>query len=148
MSPGMAVAHVRIAFKKQGAEWVAFPIDFNTLEALADSDKYYPATVSWTVVFNGKKVGAIESMNPGPLHGYGDVGTHTITAPTSLIPRITIGAADFSHFGNASKIEATCAGIRSEFQRPGWMEANHINDCRESRGNKEFQDSVPFIGAV
>jgi hypothetical protein len=38
LSPGMAVAHVRIAFKKQGAEWVAFPTEFNTVEALADSE--------------------------------------------------------------------------------------------------------------
>jgi hypothetical protein len=49
---------------------------------------------------------------------------------------------------NPIKIEATCAGIRSEFQRPGRMEADQVNECGESRGNKEFQDSAPFIGAV
>lgn len=86
-SPAMSVPHVRVAFQKKGAQWVPFRTDFKTPETLAESYKFYPETVIWSVVSGGKKIGVIASKNPGPPNSHGDVGTQTITTERARIPR-------------------------------------------------------------
>ena len=79
LAPAMSSVHVRIAFQKQGSAWVPMKSSFDTSDALAQADRYYPATVNWTVVFDGKRIGTITSRSPGQLDAYGDVGTQIIT---------------------------------------------------------------------
>lgn len=96
LSPAMSSIHVRVAFKKDGADWIPMKGSFGTPEALSQADRYFPATVNWTVVFSGKSLGTIASKNSGPPKGYGDIGTQTITTQPTDIPLVKTGASNFS----------------------------------------------------
>jgi hypothetical protein len=84
LSPAMSSIHVRVAFQKYGADWVPMKGTFGTPEALLHADSYFPATMNWTVVFDGKSIGTIASKNSGPPMGYGDVGTQSITTKPTI----------------------------------------------------------------
>jgi hypothetical protein len=100
LSPAMSTIHVRVAFQKNGADWIPMKGTFGTPEALSRADSYFPASVNWTIVFSGKSIGTIDSKNPGPPMGYGDVGTQSITTKPADIPLIKTGATDF-YYGDS-----------------------------------------------
>jgi hypothetical protein len=100
LSPAMSSIHVRVAFQKNGADWIPLKGTFGTPEALSHADTYFPATVNWTVVFGGKNIGTITSKNSGPPMGYGDVGTQSITTKPMDIPLIKTGASNF-YYGDS-----------------------------------------------
>lgn len=87
--------HVRIAFEKKGGIWRPMKTDFNTQETLSEANRYYPKTVNWTVIYNGKQIGKISSKDPGSYQAYGDIGTQIITTKTADIPQIRTAASDF-----------------------------------------------------
>src|SRR5689334_18725256 len=66
LSPAMASPHVRVAFKKNGAEWIA-------------ASSAIPQTMTWTVVFDGRALGTIGSSTKSSS-AYGDVNTQTLAA--------------------------------------------------------------------
>jgi hypothetical protein len=87
-----ARTHVRIAFRKDGAEWKAMPGELGT-----------PESLQWTVVFDGRTLGTATSRNPGELHWYADVGTHILTSRAA--PEIRTDAADF-RYGSGARAKA------------------------------------------
>ena len=98
-----ARTHVRIAFRRDGAAWTPMPSDFATPSALAVAHRLYPEGLTWTVVFNGRSLGSIESRSPGALHWYADVGVQVVT--TRPVPVVRARAADFSYgSGVAAKV--------------------------------------------
>ncbi len=145
LSPGMAVPHVRIAFQKRGSEWVPLRTDFNTPETLAESGRYYPLTLNWTVVFDGKQIGAITSQNPGPLHWYGDVGTQTITTAQNLIPRIMIGVSEFSHFDNPAKSRPLVLVSAPNFKDPEGWKPTTLSPVEKALAIKNFRKRFPSL---
>jgi hypothetical protein len=92
--------HVRIAFQREGSEWKPMDTAFGTPAALADVSHYYPPSVNWTVVFNGKAIGHISSRDPGALHWYADVGTQIITTAAAHVPVVRTGAGEFVYVIN------------------------------------------------
>jgi hypothetical protein len=145
LSPAMSVAHVRVAFQKRGAEWVPLKTDFNTPEALAESHKYYPDAVSWTVVFDGKRIGTIESKNPGASGAYGDVGTQTITTDHALIPKISSRAADFSHFDNPAKTRPLVLVSAPHFKDPEGWKPTTLSEVEKKEAIKNFRNRFPSL---
>jgi hypothetical protein len=49
LSPAMSSVHARVAFQKNGADWIPMKGTFGTPEALSQAASYFPATVNWTV---------------------------------------------------------------------------------------------------
>src|SRR5687768_15021287 len=45
---------VRVAFRKEGGQWKAYPTDFDTEEELLKATRSYPAEVAWTVCSDGR----------------------------------------------------------------------------------------------
>jgi len=121
LSPAMSSIHVRVAFEKDGADWVPMKGTFGTPEALLQADRYFPSAVNWTVVFSGKSIGAIASKNSGPPMGYGDVGTQTITTQLTDIPLVETGAADFYYGDSKVRTRPLLLVSASNFKDPdGW----------------------------
>ncbi len=85
-SPAMASPHVRVAFEKKGAEWIAAP-------------RKIPQTVTWTVAFDGRALGTITSSTIASP-AYGDVNTQAVTGvpPDAILVRR--GAAGFAYTGD------------------------------------------------
>jgi len=83
LPPGMAIPHVRLAFKYRGGDWYSLSGE-------------YPSPVKWTVVFDGRAIGKIRSQaGPYPAYLGGAVGIESITTPASAVPRIKLDASAF-----------------------------------------------------
>ncbi len=145
LSPAMSVPHVRVVFQKRGMEWVPLKTDFNTPEALAESYKYYPEVVSWTVVFDGKKIGTITSKNPGSPSSYGDIGTQTITTDHAHIPQITTRVEDFSHFGNPAKSRPLVLVSVPHFKDPDGWKPSALSETEKKLAIKNFREKFPLL---
>jgi hypothetical protein len=145
LSPAMSSAHVRVAFQKRGAEWVSLKTDFNNPTALAESYKYYPDAVHWTVALHGKRIGTIESKNPGAPSAYGDVGTQTITTDRSLIPKISSGAADFSHFDNPANTRPLILVSANNFKDPDGWKSTTLSEVEKKEAIKNFRNRFPSL---
>jgi hypothetical protein len=145
LSPAMSSAHVRVAFQKLGAEWVPLKTDFSTPEALAESYKYYPDVVSWTVVFDGKRIGTIESKNPGAPAAYGDVGTQTITTDHGLIPKVSNRAADFPHFDNPANSRPLVLVSAAHFKDPEGWKPTTLSEAESKQAIKNFRNRFPAL---
>jgi hypothetical protein len=142
LSPAMSSVHARVAFQKQGADWVPMKSDFDNQEALAHADGYFPATVNWTVVFDGKRIGTITSRNPGPPQGYGDVGTQIITSVTTDIPRIAAGASEFYYTGFRAKSRPLLLVSLPNFKDPeGWRPAA-LSVAERALAVREFRRKI------
>jgi hypothetical protein len=145
LSTAMSVPHARVAFQKTGDEWVPFRTDFNTLDALAESYKYYPDTVGWTVVFDGKKIGAITSKNPGPPNSYGDVGAQTITTDRAHIPKITVGLSAFSHSDNPAQSRPLVLVSVPNYKDPDAWKPTHLSGAEQKLAIKSFRERYPSL---
>ena len=88
LSPAMRSPHVRVAFKKNGAGWVAAP-------------RTIPQTMTWTVVFDGRALGTITSSTEAST-AYGDVNTQALAAAPAEGILVKKGTADFSYAGDVS----------------------------------------------
>jgi hypothetical protein len=145
LSPAMSNAHVRIAFQKQDSAWIPMKSDFDTPAALAQADHYYPATVNWTVVFDGRKIGTIASKNPVQLHGYGDVGTQIITTNAANIPRISAGASNFSYTGNRARTRPLLLVSAPNFRDPDDWKPTTLSAPEKSLAIKDFRKRFPSL---
>ena len=87
--------HVRVAFVKKNDDWLPMNTKFPDQAALESINRDYPQEVHWTIVFDGKNVGAVAGRNPGALQWYGDVGVEVITSKIQDIPAIKTGSKNF-----------------------------------------------------
>ncbi len=71
---------VRVIFKWQKAEWVPFPNDCRNRTCLKTATSRYPKEISWTIAFDGKKVGNVTSRTPIDFAWYGSVGQQEISS--------------------------------------------------------------------
>jgi hypothetical protein len=145
LSPAMSSVHVRIAFQKLGSEWIPMKSAFDTLDALAQADRFYPASVNWTVVFDGKQIGTITSRSPGQLHEYGDVGTQIITTEPINIPRITEGASNFSYTHNRARTRPLLLVSAPNFKDPDDWKSTTLSAAEKSLAIKAFRKRFPSL---
>jgi hypothetical protein len=145
LSPAMSSAHVRIAFHKQDSAWTPMKSDFYSPDSLAQADTYYPATVNWTVVFEGKQIGTITSRSPGQLHWYGDVGTQIITTKPKDIPRISEGASNFSYTGFRARTRPLLLVSARNFKDPDDWKPTTLSAAEKRRAIEDFRKRFPSL---
>jgi hypothetical protein len=145
LSPAMSGAHVRIAFRKQGSAWIPMKSNFDTREALAQADRYFPTTVNWTVVFNGKQIGAIASKSSGQLQWYGDVGTQIITTKAANIPRISTDASNFRYVTWRARTRPLLLVSAPNFKDPESWKPATLFAAEKSLAIKEFRKRFPLL---
>lgn len=86
---------VRVAFKFVDGHWSSMPHEARDMASLASVQGQYPAKVSWTVAFDGKKVGVIESLrSSGGSLSYANIGVQEL-APGAVPPAIRDGATAY-----------------------------------------------------
>src|SRR5258708_11648386 len=88
-----AVADVRVAFVKRAGHWQAFPSDFGDLAELKTASRSFPQRVGWTIAFDGKPRGRVESELPEQWLAHRDVGVELIISAGKL-PRFGPPAAE------------------------------------------------------
>ncbi|MGO9802169.1 MAG: hypothetical protein ACLPTM_04930 [Steroidobacteraceae bacterium] len=130
LSPAMASPHVRVAFKKDGAEWVAAP-------------SAIPQTITWTVVFDGRALGTITSSTKASL-AYGDVNTQALAAVPANKILVREGAAGFSYTGDVRTNSRPLVVVsQRNFKDPeGWKPAA-LSPGEKQLAVKAFRSKIP-----
>jgi len=93
-----ASAEVRVAFAKRDGKWVAYRSDVGDLEELNAARRSFPQGVTWTITFDGKSRGRLESALPDRWLYYAHIGVQLIR-PNSAVPRFGKPTAEFDPFG-------------------------------------------------
>jgi len=88
---------VRVAFHRGKDGWQAFRNNVKSSEELKEAAPCYPEKASWTVCYEGRKLGEIKSHRPGSLRFYCDVGLHLIDEKEN-VPTIGEAGREFQFF--------------------------------------------------
>jgi hypothetical protein len=133
LSPGMATQHVRLAFQYRDHKWKAF-------------DDHYPASVDWTVVFDGRRIGAIQSrVSKFPAHWMGDFGIENITTAPGKVPQVHAGAANFSYTGNVSLTRPLVLVSQPHFSDPDVWKPGSLSDAEKKLAIQSFRAKVASL---
>jgi hypothetical protein len=145
LSPAMSSIHVRVAFQKNGADWIPMKGTFGAPEALLQAESYFPATVNWTVVFSGKSIGTIASKNSGPPMGYGDVGTQSITTKPTDIPLIKTDASNFYYGDSRVRTRPLLLVSAPNFKDPDGWKPTTLSLAEKQLVVKNFRKKFPKV---
>jgi len=88
---------VRVVFYKQREKWEAFPSNCPNQECLKSILAKYPKDMAWTVAFDGKILGSLESRAPKEFDFYSTVGQQTITS-NAKVPTVGEPSESFAGF--------------------------------------------------
>jgi len=78
---------VRVIFEKRGEEWTPFLNNCRNPTCLKTATSHYPTEVSWTIAFDGGKVGNLTSRTPIDFSWYGGVGQQQIISKGAVPTR-------------------------------------------------------------
>jgi hypothetical protein len=70
---------VRVIFERRGEEWTPFLNNCRNRTCLKTATSHYPRELSWTITFDGRKVGNVTSRTPTDFAWYGSIGQQEIT---------------------------------------------------------------------
>ncbi|HEX8817220.1 MAG TPA: hypothetical protein VF753_17125 [Terriglobales bacterium] len=88
---------VRAIFKKIGDDWQAFPTKTKTYHDVDALSAFYPKEMTWSIAFDGKKLGTITAETPSHFRFYSEIGIEHITSH-GQIP--TIGGKSVEYSGD------------------------------------------------
>jgi hypothetical protein len=143
LSPAMTGPHVRLAFAKQGASWAPFRTNIDTQEDLAGAGKSYPTGVTWTVVFDGRSLGAITSGSARRFDYYGDIGTLNITTPPASIPHIDSGADAFRYIDRPAQTRPLVLVSAANYRDPEHWKPTQLTAAERPAAIRAFRAQVP-----
>ena len=127
LSPAMKLPHVRVAFAKQGTDWIA-------------ASTSIPGTIKWTVVFDGKALGTITSAAFASA-AYGDLNTQTLTGDVPRNIFVSNGAATFD-YGVRAKSRPLVAVSEPNSQDPEGWKPTTLSSKERQRAVKAFREKV------
>ena len=142
-SPDSAAFRVRIVFQFLNGRWSAMPHEADDEEALAKLSKRYPAKVSWTVAFGGRKVGTVDSFERS-YSTYGQVGTENLT-PDSAPPEITDDAEAFATWLGVSQFRPLVAVSRPNYADPDHWKPFHPPPELGTQAHAAFRKAIPVL---
>lgn len=91
---GNSVRALRIMFYKKGTDWQAFPSKCENQSCLKTLSKAYPASVDWTIAFDGKNLGKVTGRTRQEFASYAEAGRQDIV--NGKIPAIGQKTGDFA----------------------------------------------------
>jgi len=108
---------VRVVFRHDKTGWTAFPSDCPDQACLKSIAAQFPPQVKWTVAFDGKNVGEVESRTPSSFDFYASVGQQLIVG-TSDVPTVGKPSSDFSGFLDEPVLRPLVAVSKPNYSDP------------------------------
>lgn len=104
---------VRVVFRKQGVEWIAYPTGCHGPQCAAQ----FPSAGEWTIAFDGREIGHLSTRNSGDSRFYSEVGQQSIT---SAEPPPTVGkpSQDFAGWVDQPVLRPLIAISQSNYRDP------------------------------
>ena len=115
---------IRVAFQKQGREWQPFPTDCPDQACLKTISSKYPPTVTWTIAFSGRSLGAVTAATPKEFENYSSVGLQKITGAVS-IPTVGKRSSEFAGFPGSPVLRPLIAISQPYYKDPDSWKPSH-----------------------
>jgi|SRR5579871_4992136 len=133
---------IRVAFRRVADGWEAFPDDIGNLDQLQSASQQFPVSLDWTVAFDGKSLGRIQSARPKQWLAFSDVGLQLPLAGEQL-PHVGQPGSDFAQWGADGAVYRPLILVSApNVQDPdGWQRAAE-DDSLVSRGMDAFRAAV------
>ena len=139
-----ACPRVRVAFVKKSGKWSEMPL-VGDEKSLKTTNEQYPDSVKWTVVFDGKKLGNIESKKTSKdLPWYSWVGLQKIVS-NGVVPQTKIGADNFYYDEGSSKSRPLILTSAPNFSDPDGWKPSKPTPNEEKSAIAEFRKIVPYM---
>jgi hypothetical protein len=113
---------VRVVFSKNGSNWETFPSDCPDPACLKAIVSKYPREMTWTVGFDGRKIGQVTSVAPATFDWYASVGQESVT--DTIVPTVGQKSEEFGGFIHRPVFRPLVADSQPYFEDPdAWKPA-------------------------
>lgn len=115
---------VRVCFQSKASEWTALQSECPTPACLKTLPEKFPASMKWTIAFDGKNLGTVETKRPKEFKLYADVGQQEISSGAT-IPAKGEATEEFSGFSGGKVHRPLVAVSVPNFKDPeSWRPAS------------------------
>jgi hypothetical protein len=125
---------VRALFHETGGDWQPFPNTCTDEDCLKKITSKYPGEVTWTITFDGRKLGQVTARTPKDFKFYSHVGLQEITS-TGEVSTIGKRSAEYGGFVGATVYRPLVANSQPYFKdpdlwKPSQLPANLVQQLR------------------
>ena len=132
---------VRVVFHRAGDQWEAFPSNCSDEDCLKSIAAKFPAEVTWTIAFDGRKLGEVTARTPPSFEFYSIVGQQQIIG--DVPPPVGKRSAEFGGFLGEAVYRPLVAVSPPNYRDPdGWKPAPLPKELLLA-GRKNFQQRIP-----
>jgi hypothetical protein len=135
---------VRVVFRRDESRWVAFPNDCRDTSCLQAVTAQFPPRVDWTIAFDGKALGRIESRAPTSFDFYSSVGQQEILGQ---VPPPSVGqrSASFGGFSGEAVYRPLIVVSPANYRDPEHWKPTALETGTTDAIRKAFRDRFPRV---
>jgi hypothetical protein len=131
---------VRVVFRREAQDWKAFPSNCLGPECAVQ----YPPAMDWTIAFDGRRVGRIDTSNTDGFDFYSDVGQQKV-AGAEPVPTVGKQSQEFAGSLNGPVYRPLIANSKPYFRDPEqWKTAELSSEVVELL-RKQFRLKFPKV---
>jgi hypothetical protein len=135
---------IRVVFRKEKAEWLAIDGNCPDEKCLNTIAAKFPSRISWTIVFDGHRLGEVSARTPSRYFYYAEMGLQDIEAG-SPIPRVGKQSSEFGGYTERAVFRPLVAISRPYFTDPeGWKPWQLTADVRTLL-RSQFRQNNPKV---
>jgi len=135
---------VRAAFYRKGEAWEAFPSNCSDQECLRTIAEKYPQQIRWTIAFDGRELGTVESRTPDAFDSYSSVGQQVVIS-TNAPPTVGQPSTEFGGFLDEAVYRPLVAVSQPNYRDPdGWKPAN-LSSTEAFGIRQQFRKRFPRV---
>lgn len=138
------VREVRVVFRKNGHEWIAFPSKCPDQACLKTAPAKFPRQMIWNIGFDGKLLGQVSARTPNALDFYADIGLQKITSKAP-IPTVGEKLAEFGGYADASVFRPLVADSEPYFSDPNGWKPSRLTAAEVQSFRNEFRQRFPKL---
>jgi hypothetical protein len=135
---------VRVAFRKDGTRWFAFPNNCPDQNCLKTIAARFPSKVNWTISFDGKQVGQVVSRTPQSFDFYSTVGQQNIVGSTAP-PTIGKPSAEFAGYLGEPVYRPLVAISEPNYRDPEGWKTTQLSTAMTAAVRKAFRSRFPKV---
>jgi hypothetical protein len=136
---------VRAVFYKAGDTWKALPSDCISEQCLKNLATDFPHETAWTVAFDGRKIGEVQSRIPLSIDFNSHVGQQLILTDAKKVPAIGVRTHEFEGWAAVPVLRPLVAVSTANFKDPDVWKPMVVDAETAALVRREFHKEHPKI---
>lgn len=135
---------VRVLFEKTGGIWRALPSDCRDRACLSASGANYPTELTWTIAFDGKRLGTVTAQTPQKLDSQSQAGRQKITSD-GPVPTVGKRSLEFAGWIHEPRYRPLIANSQPYYQDPASWKRSELSSVDISQIKAAFRHKFPNV---